>query len=319
MKKYIKLVFGLFFFFLIFSPFLVPRTSESQISQEEYIENFDIEGGRFLEIEEYKTYYIDINQDAEKTILLIHGFGGSATNWLSVIPQLADEGYRVVAVDLKGFGLSDKKIDGDFSHKSQAKFLNSFVKELNLKNISIVGHSMGGNIATMYVQEYPAEVEKLVLVNAAVLQSKDFDEMRSYVLKILDFPIVKEYVRVFLKIALNQERINTLFESAMYMPEEIEVKDPYFINPVIFSNWEYVVIKMSSVLHMNILEKSVSEIKAPVSIIWGEKDTWTPLAQGERLAQDFGGVNLDVLENTGHLPMFENSELFFNTLKKALD
>jgi triacylglycerol esterase/lipase EstA (alpha/beta hydrolase family) len=130
MKKFLKLTLFLLLIFFLFSPILIPKASKNQIPQEKYIANFQIVGGSFLEVDGYKTYYIDINPEAEETVLLIHGFGGSATNWTSVMYELADEGFRVVAVDLKGFGLSEKKVDDDFSHKSQAKFLGIIAKML---------------------------------------------------------------------------------------------------------------------------------------------------------------------------------------------
>ena len=317
-KKLLKCLLALSLVFLIFSPLLIPKTSKNQIPQEKYISNFEIEGGSFLEVDGYKTYYIDINPDSEKTILLIHGFGGSATNWISVIPQLANEGYRVVAVDLKGFGLSEKRINESFSHKDQLVFLHSFVKKLDLERITLVGHSMGGNIATMYVLEYPEDVERLVLVCAAVLEGESFDQMRSEVFKFLDYPIIREYVRVGLKFVFSPKRIEAFFNSAMYEPEKVDVKEPHFINPTIFSGWEYVVIKMTSALHMNLVEKPLSDIDVPVYILWGEKDFWTPISQGRNLNRKIEGSEFKIMEGVGHLPMFENPELFLEFLKKAL-
>ncbi len=317
-KKFFKFLFLFILIFLILSPVIIPASSGRHIAQEKYIANFQIEGGSFLEVDGYKTYYIDINPEAEETVLLIHGFGGSATNWTSVMYELADEGFRVVAVDLKGFGLSEKKVDDDFSHKSQAKFLNSFVEKLDLENITVVGHSMGGNIATMYVLEYPERIEKLVLVSAAVLQGEDFDRMRSDVFKVLDLPVFREYVRVGLKFIFSSKRIESLFNSAMYQPEKVDVQEPQFVNPTLFFGWEYIVIKMTSALHMNLVEKPLSEINVPVYILWGEKDIWTPVSQGKNLNSKIEGSKFELMEDVGHLPMFENPDVLLSKLKKAL-
>lgn len=312
MKKILKLTFYIILLLLVLSPVFV---QDSGISQEEYASKFEIEGGEFLEVDGYKTYYIDINSDFEKTILLIHGFGGSATNWLPVIPSISED-YRVVAVDLKGFGFSEKKRDEDFSHPSQVKFLNSFVEELNLEKFSIVGHSMGGNIATMYTQEYPEKIEKLVLVSAAVLTKEEVDILRSNALKVLDWPILREYVRVFLKFGFNESRVKRVFNSAMH--KEVEVDEPFFVNPTIFEGWEYVAIKMTSVVNENTLSKPLGDMEVPVSIIWGAEDTWVPLSKGKSLNESIEGSELNVLEDVNHLPMFEDPEGFSIQLKKSL-
>ena len=317
-KKRIKFFLFLFLVFLILCPFLFSPNSGDYINAERYIENFNIEGGSFLEVDRYKTYHIDVNSSSEKVIILVHGLGGSATNWIPVIPELEQAGFRVLALDLKGSGLSEKKIGEDFSHKAQVEFLNSFVEQLELESFTLVGHSMGGNIATMYVQKYPKKVERLVLVSPAIVEIRNFDPVRANALKALDFPVIKEYVRVFLKTFFTEERIKAFFESAMYDPEKASVAEPLFVNPTRFAGWEYVAIKMTASTNENILERPLLEIKIPVLIVWGEKDPWIPMSEGKYLQQKFINNEFVILENVGHLPMFEDAERFSEVLTNFL-
>ncbi len=298
---------------MILSPIFVRDTG---ITPEDYISNFEIKGANFIEINNYKTFYIDVNPESEKTILLLHGFGGSSTNWIPVIPALAEEGYRVVAVDLKGFGLSEKKRDEDYSHPSQTEFVNSFVNKLELNKFTLVGHSMGGNIATMYCQKYPQKVERLVLVSGSIMDKADDDSLNIKATKILDWPIVREYVRIIMKLFYNESRISETFTSAMY--KKVEIKEPLFVNPTIFKGWEYVLIKITSTRYKNVLQKPIEEIDVPTFMIWGEEDTWVPLSKGYYLKERIPNSQLEVIPGVGHLPMFEDPKTFIVALKNCL-
>ncbi len=311
MRNLIKPIFYISLFALLLSPFFI---GDSGLEPEEYALNFEIENGNFLEIDGYKTFYIDFNSESENTILLLHGFGGSATNWLKTIPLLADEGYRVVAVDLKGFGFSEKRVDVDYSHPSQIEFLDSFVEQLELRNITLVGHSMGGNVATMYYQKYPEKIETLVLVSAALMEQKDVDRLRTNALKILDYPILREYARIILKFSLNDGRVNDLLNSAVYDLENTNIQEPFFLNPTLFLGWEYVAIKMSSSSYRNVLQKDVADIEIPVLIIWGEEDTWVSVTKSNSLERRIEGAQLKILESVGHLPMLESPIKFKDIL-----
>ncbi len=310
-KKIVKYIIYTFLIILILSPIFV---RDAGITPEEYISNFEIEGANFIEIDNYKTFYIDVNPESEKTILLLHGFGGSSTNWIPVIPALAQEGYRVVTVDLKGFGLSEKKRDEDYTHPSQAEFVNSFVNKLELNKFTLVGHSMGGNIAMMYYQKYPEKVERLVLVSGAITDKVDDNALNFNALKILDWPIVREYVRVIMKLFYNESRISETFTSAMH--KEVEIEEPLFVNPTIFKGWEYVLIKITSTRDKNVLQKPLEEVDVPTFLIWGEEDAWVPLSKGYYLQERIPNSQLEIIPGVGHLPMFEDPEEFIGILKK---
>ena len=85
-------------------------------------------------------------------LLLIHGFGASTYTWRHIAPELART-HRVIAVDLKGFGQSDKPFDSRYSVFDQAELLAELIEEKDLHNLTLVGHSFGGGIALMLALE----------------------------------------------------------------------------------------------------------------------------------------------------------------------
>lgn len=112
--------------------------------------------------------YIDEGQ-GEQTILLVHGLASNAGFWRYSIPLLAEAGYRVIAVDLPGFGKSDK---GAYPYDMTfyANALSRFIRALNLEPVIYAGHSMGGQIGITLALEEPELIHRLVLAAPAGIE-----------------------------------------------------------------------------------------------------------------------------------------------------
>jgi pimeloyl-ACP methyl ester carboxylesterase len=108
--------------------------------------------------------YID-QGSSDQVLLLIHGLGSNAKGWSKNIPVWAEK-YRVLAVDLPGYGISDKGYY-PYSMSFYAQVLTEFLDELDISKATFVGHSMGGQIAIIAALKYPDSVDKLVLISTA--------------------------------------------------------------------------------------------------------------------------------------------------------
>ena len=102
---------------------------------------------KFIKVNDYEIAYVD-EGNSENVLLFIHGLGSYLKAWDRNIPELKNH-FRCIALDLPGYGKSSKQI-----HSGEVSFyveiLNEFITKLNLKNVSLVGHSMGGQIALAY-------------------------------------------------------------------------------------------------------------------------------------------------------------------------
>lgn len=99
-------------------------------------------------------------------ILLLHGFGQTSTAWDETAADLARE-YRVIAIDQRGHGRSQRAPDRDYTRATQVEDLEALIEALGLRSVTLVGHAMGGANAICYAAEHPDVVSALVVIEAA--------------------------------------------------------------------------------------------------------------------------------------------------------
>jgi len=107
------------------------------------------------------------DEGAGEVLLLIHGIGGSSNSWSGVIPLLAKK-YRVIAPDLLGHGESDKPRD-DYSVGAFAVLLRDFLDALDIPQVTVIGHSLGGGIAMQFLYQHPDYCRRLILISSGGL------------------------------------------------------------------------------------------------------------------------------------------------------
>jgi pimeloyl-ACP methyl ester carboxylesterase len=135
-----------------------------------------------------KLYYQD--EGSGPPLLLIHGFGASTYTWRHIAPELAKT-HRVIAVDLKGFGQSDKPFDSHYSVLDQADLIAQLIEEKDLHDLTLVGHSFGGGVALFLALEaddrLQGRLSKLVL-----LDSIAYPQNIPVFFRMLDMPLVSQ-------------------------------------------------------------------------------------------------------------------------------
>ncbi|MEZ4233030.1 MAG: alpha/beta hydrolase [Polyangiaceae bacterium] len=117
--------------------------------------------------------YMDVAPAAEShklPVLLLHGKNFSGAYWERTIAALSKAGHRVIVPDQIGFGKSSKPTDLQYSFQLLATLTHQVVKQLGVDDLAVVGHSMGGMLATRYALMFPEETKRLVLVNPIGLE-----------------------------------------------------------------------------------------------------------------------------------------------------
>lgn len=295
---------------LLLLPYIIP------IPAAEFASPLDIPGlqGEILNIDGYLTHVLDLPKDGadlesintKSTIVLVHGFGGGVHNWEYTIPALTQAGYRVVALDLIGFGASAKGAEYNHSHKAQAELINGVLASKQIEQVHIVGHSMGGNVATMFTMLYPEKVVSLTIVDGAIVDS-------SYLAlgQLLNFGPFAKWGEVILSYLIGSDTISAALNSAYVnkQPLNQEKIDSYKL-ALRMQNWQQSLLALVRDSADSSLPKAISTIELPVQIIWGELDAWISLQVGQELNNHIANSKLKIISGVGHLPMEEAPQQF---------
>lgn len=235
-------------------------------------------------------------------IVLLHGFGASSYTWRHVEPELVKWGYRVLTVDLKGFGLSDKPPDEKYSIFNQAELISAFIRQLQLKDATIIGHSLGGGVAlVLALDDNPdvrSRISKLVLIDSIAYSQNipiAFNILRTPVLGQIGSRIVPIEVqtRVALKLAF--------FDDSKFNDEDVKE----YANALRDKGSRHAMIQTArQIMPENLPELSsrYRSIQVPTLIVWCDHDKVIKPNIGLRLHNNLPNSTFRVIRDCGHLP-----------------
>ena len=247
-------------------------------------------------------------------VLLIHGLGGSTFSWRYTAPALEQEGYLVIAVDLPGFGLSERRAGLEHSSVGRAEHLWALLEKLEPgEKWHLVGHSMGGATVTAMALQEPEKVNSLTLAAGALAEFEP-----SLVAFLLRYPPVSRWVRVLGPRLLFRESWveQALLSAYGRQPTADEVKGYYL--PLTLENTDAVFVDLINTAPAPLLDR-VGELDIPVLCLWGDDDAWVPLEQGERLVRLFPRAELVIITEEGHCPMETSPDQFNPALLDFLE
>ena len=247
------------------------------------------------------TYGAKGNKSDDKSILLLHGLGGSLERWSKVIPFFSNN-YRLIIPDIVGFGYSDKP-HVEYSIEFFIKFIENFIQALNIDNLYVIGSSFGGLLALEFAIKFPKKVNKLVLLSPAGMMNRVTPTLNLYISAAL-YP-------TFYNVA-------TAYYEMVYDPRsvtEASIRD--FINRMSLNNAKYAFMSTLISLKNNPDLKDRLKINIPTLLIWGKDDQLMPL----KYAKDFKIPNseLVIFNNCGHYPHVEKVEEFNKTVFQFLN
>lgn len=252
-----------------------------------------VDSGQYAEIDGLKVHYLV--QGAGDPIVLIHGLGGWIYSWRGNIEALA-QNHRVYALDLPGFGLSEKPADWDYSLAHQAQFVNDFMEYFGIGRATVIGNSMGGGIALELAARYPERVTRLVLIDSVAYVEvwiPYWAEQLSYT------PVGAAFARFFMPhFSALKKIIQGLYADPVRVTDEVTWGYYYpFTTPGV----PKASLAMTRTLRFTVERSRLQRIQQPALLIWGAHDRLVPLSQGERLASDLPNATLAVLADAGHV------------------
>lgn len=264
-----------------------------------YLRKYTNDASRFMVIHESLVHYRDEGQGP--AILLLHGSFSSLHTFDGWADALRDR-FRIIRLDLPGFGLSGTNPDHQYTVARYIEVLEILVNRLGITKMAIGGNSLGGWLAWEYALLHPDQVERLILISAAgFLDDKSiplpFKMARAPVVnRIVKFVITRNLVEVFLKqVYGNPEQVTS------------QLVDRYFDlfsregNPEAF-------IALVNGRHVDHTAR-LPRLQMPTLIMWGDRDEWQPIDNAYRFLKAIPASEMIIYEGLGHVCMEENPRL----------
>ena len=234
-------------------------------------------------------------------VLMIHGFGGSVRNFSKMAADLSGQ-FRVIRVDLPGFGLSDFPDMGDKPDyiKMYRDYVTFILDTLHLDSVYVMGNSMGGGIAWITAADHPEKVTKLVLLNSAGYDVASI----SGKLTMFKYKSVGHVFDKGMPVYISESGMKKCYADPAKAEEAVWELNNHFTN------------REGNIQNMLALARShqfpdstiITKVQCPTLIVWGKEDAIIPVSHAERFHRDIKNSRVIIYDSCGHVPMMERSE-----------
>ena len=253
--------------------------------------------GRFVNLQGRTVHYVQ--QGSGPPVILVHGFGGSTFTWRRLIPLLGQH-YTVYALDLPGFGLSDKSKEISYDYVSQGEVILDFMDALNVPDACLVGHSMGGVVAAHAAVLQPGRFSGL-----GILAGAFYSGGRPRFMKHLYFPLGRLLARLFYTRTAQKKMLGITYHNTSVLTDEVVAA--YRVpakTPNAFDSFAAMITGDD----LDVPAGFARRITVPTLIVWGKNDKAVLPQNGRQLQSDITGAQLVYLEQCGHMIQEERPE-----------
>ncbi|HEY8862739.1 MAG TPA: alpha/beta hydrolase [Candidatus Dormibacteraeota bacterium] len=269
-------------------------------------------------------HYLDFGGTG-KPLVMVHGLGGNALNWMSVGPEVAKD-YHAFALDLAGFGQTPL-FDRSAAVGANAGLVHSFIEKVIGEPVLLMGNSMGGHIAILEAADHPSWVTAMVLVDPAIPSVHVYQRHDSLVLGLIAAVSIPGLGQNLLEWRVRELGPERLVQETL----ALVCADPSRIAPEVMDAHIRLTREREQLGRQNgraFLQASRSislrmadprfwsraaKVQAPTLVIHGSLDRLIPLAAAQELARRMTAT-LEILEGVGHVPMMEAPDEFMCAL-----
>lgn len=258
---------------------------------------------KFIKVGDIKYHYAEYPAKGPN-VLMIHGFASSSYSWESVAPILQKQGYHVYALDMKGFGWTDKPLNSKYDTYALMYGVKAWMDAVGLKKVIYVGNSLGGAVGILMAIEYPKSIQKLVLIDAG-----GYPMTMPMIIRLAAIPGSVMMTKAFFgKWVLNWNLKEVFYHKDWVTQDRI---DNYYVrlaSPGAIDAQASVIDSLDFAAFDRFI-KRIPEVKTPTLIIWGRDDIWIPLENAYKFRKDLSNSVLNIIPYCGHVPQEEYPEL----------
>src|SRR5437879_7369638 len=252
---------------------------------------------RFLDVDGLSVHYRDEGRGF--TLGLLHGTGASLHTWDAWAEALRGH-FRVIRMDLPGFGLTGPNRDDDYRIDAYVGFLEAFRGKLALDGFALAGNSLGGQIAWSYAVAHPERVRALVLLDPAGYRI----DRPALVFRLARIPGVSWLMTKLDPGPITEKTLRDCYG------------DPSKVTPALVERYRKLALREGNrrafvarvARRAEDRSADIAKIRAPTLILWGGQDRLIPLAHAQRFVGAIPGASLIVYDGAGHVPMEEIGE-----------
>lgn len=261
----------------------------------------------FASVDGARVRYVDVGKGPP--VVLIHGFASSLETWDALIPELSKT-HRVIAMDLKGFGWTDRP-EGDYSPKAEAHLVLRLLEARGIEKAAFVAHSWGSSIALELALAAPERVSRIALYDAWVYEG----QLPTFFVMSRAGGVGEALFSMYYNERADERMSLAFFDKTLVSEPLAEAVERSLERP------GTIAAALAGVrgMHYTEVEARYRTIDKPTLLLWGREDAVTTLPFGERLSRELPHARLVVYPRCGHFPMLEAKSASNAELIRFLD
>ncbi len=299
MKKVFKSIGVLLILTLMTISVVLGVFYKKDVPLEEIKAEYSLPNSQYVEVNGMPVHYV-VDGTGTKDLVLLHGTGSSLHTWQQWVDLMKNE-YRIIRLDLPGFGLTGPNPDDRYDIASYMVFLETFFDKMELGDFHLGGNSFGGLLAWNYALKSDS-VDKLLLLNASGYERKGVPIPLGF--KLAKNPITAPLMRHITPKSVVEKTVLDAFEDDTKVTDEMV--DRYYDLLLREGNRDGMVGKSQQIKFNE--GGNPKDIRNKTLIMWGDKDGVVPAAHAYNFHKDIKGSELVMYKRMGHLPMEEHAE-----------
>lgn len=253
----------------------------------------------------YRIHYLDQGAADAPVVVFLHGSGSGASghsNFKGNYPELVEQGYRVIVLDHLGYGYSDKPDDAQYHIDLFVECVHQTLQCAGVERYTLIGNSLGGAIALRYALDYPANVEKLVLMAPGGIEDQpSYFTMPGMAMMKEVFtstePVTPEKMRAFFETAFVVDSSCLDDQLVQERWASMQTQNPQVVKTMVVPN----------------MEDDLDKLQCPVLAFWGMDENMMPETGIMKLAKKCRKVRMVLVSECGHWVQLEHRDMFNRT------
>lgn len=254
---------------------------------------------RFIDIDGQRMHYRREGTPGAPVLVLLHGNSASLHTWDGWVDALDDD-FDVVRLDLPGFGLTGPSPERDYHDATYVRVLSRFIETLDIDRFALAGNSLGGNIAWQYTLEKPERVDKLILIDPSGMPQADTPV--PFVFRLARVPVLSNALTWFAPESLYRNSLLEVYGDDSLVTDTLVQR---YRDLSLFAGNRQAFVDAGLQFDSAPIDR-LGEISTPTLILWGAKDAWIPVSDGERFQSALPNSELIIYPELGHVPMEES-------------